>query len=139
LGKVLKNKVEYIKTLSILFVEDEDCIVDMLTKTFRALHIDFDSARNGQEALEQIKNKDYDLIVTDVNMPIMNGFELIKNIRENLKLTLPIYIMSAYAAIEYTNKATELGVEHYLKKPFDVINFINIVYENRDEIQKESN
>jgi YesN/AraC family two-component response regulator len=130
----LKEKVEYIKSLSILFVEDEDCIVDMLTKTFRALHIDFDTARNGQEALEQIKNKKYNVIVTDVNMPVMNGFELIKHVRDELKLTVPIYIMSAYAAIEYTNKATELGIEHYLKKPFDVINFINIVYEHKDSI-----
>jgi YesN/AraC family two-component response regulator len=130
----LKEKVEYIKSLSILFVEDEDCIVDMLTKTFRALHIDFDTARNGQEAIEQIKNKNYDVIVTDVNMPVMNGFELIKHVRGELKLTVPIYIMSAYAAIEYTNKATELGIEHYLKKPFDVINFINIVYEHKDSI-----
>jgi YesN/AraC family two-component response regulator len=130
----LKEKVEYIKSLSILFVEDEDCIVDMLTKTFRALHIDFDTARNGQEAIEQIKNKNYDVIVTDVNMPVMNGFELIKHVRDELKLTVPIYIMSAYAAIEYTNKATELGIEHYLKKPFDVINFINIVYEHKDSI-----
>lgn len=130
----MKEKVEYIKSLSILFVEDEDCIVDMLTKTFRALHIDFDTARNGQEALEQIKNKKYNVIVTDVNMPVMNGFELIKHVRDELKLTVPIYIMSAYAAIEYTNKATELGIEHYLKKPFDVINFINIVYEHKDSI-----
>jgi YesN/AraC family two-component response regulator len=130
----LKEKVEYIKSLSILFVEDEDCIVDMLTKTFRALHIDFDTARNGQEALEQIKNKKYNVIVTDVNMPVMNGFKLIKHVRDELKLTVPIYIMSAYAAIEYTNKATELGIEHYLKKPFDVINFINIVYEHKDSI-----
>jgi YesN/AraC family two-component response regulator len=67
-------------------------------------------------------------------MPVMNGFELIKHVRDELKLTVPIYIMSAYAAIEYTNKATELGIEHYLKKPFDVINFINIVYEHKDSI-----
>jgi YesN/AraC family two-component response regulator len=128
----LKEKVEYIKTLSILFVEDEDCIVDMLTKTFRALHIDFDAARNGKEAIEKIENKEYDIVVTDINMPIMNGFELIKYLREELKLLLPIYVMSAYAAQEYTDQASQLGVEHYLKKPFDVINFINTVYDNKN-------
>jgi YesN/AraC family two-component response regulator len=70
----------------------------------------------------------FDLIVTDINMPVMNGLELIQKIRD-LDSNIPVIIMSAHTEPEYIKSAEELGVKNYLLKPFDFIKFINLVAE----------
>ena len=125
------EKIEKIKKLHILFVEDEKDLRNIITNTFTKLQVNFDTAENGEIALEKIKTNHYDLIVTDINMPIMNGLELLKIIREELKMDIPVYIMSAHTNKEYTNKAKELGVNNYIMKPFDFIKFINMTYDTK--------
>ena len=122
------DKLTKLKKLNILFVEDEKDIRDNISKTFTKLQVHFDTAENGVIALEKINDNHYDLIVIDINMPIMNGLELLKIIREELKMIIPIYIMTAHRNKEYTSKAVQLGVENYIIKPFDIIKFINMTY-----------
>jgi len=68
------------------------------------------------------------MVITDINMPVMNGLEMIEKLKEN-NIDLPVIIMSAHTELEYQNKAKELGVNNYLLKPFDFIKFINLIVE----------
>ncbi len=83
-------------------------------------------AQNGQEALEQLKEYDIDLIITDIEMPILNGMEYIKRVRE-LKYRQSIVILTAYAEFEYAKSAIEHGVSGYILKPISEEQIIDLL------------
>jgi YesN/AraC family two-component response regulator len=123
----MQEKIEKLKSIRILFVEDEEDLCNIISDTLSKLQANFETAQNGQIALDKFNSdSEFDLIVTDINMPVMNGLELIKNIRD-LNSDIPVIIMSAHTEPEYIKSAEELGVENYLLKPFDFIKFINLV------------
>jgi YesN/AraC family two-component response regulator len=123
----MQEKIAKLKSIKILFVEDEEDLANIISDTLTKLQANFDTAANGQIALDKFnQNNDYDLIVTDINMPVMNGLELIKNVRD-VNTQIPVIIMSAHTEPEYIKSAEELGVDNYLLKPFDFIKFINLV------------
>ena len=123
----MQDKIEKLKTLKLLFVEDEEDLIEIITETLTKLDANFLTASNGQEALQVIdENKDIDVIITDINMPIMNGLDMIKEIQEK-GIKTPIIIMSAHTELDYINRAKDLGVAEYLLKPFDFIKFIELL------------
>lgn len=125
----MQEKIAKLKTIKILFVEDETDLITIISDTLSKLGADFVTANNGQEGLEKLKdNPDIKLIVSDINMPVMNGIEMIKNIRESGS-DIPCIIMSAHTEPEYLKSADELNVTDYILKPFDFIKFINLVSE----------
>lgn len=73
-------------------------------------------AQNGKEALEQLEAEKIDLIVTDIEMPIMNGLEFIKEVRER-KIDVEIIVLTAYEDFEYAKEAIKYGVSEYILKP----------------------
>lgn len=91
----------------------------MLKKEVKALVYELSFAENGQEALDLLaKNSDFDLIISDINMPLMDGFELLKNSKEKYP-DIPVIMASAYTDNERMNMAKELGAEDYLAKPIN--------------------
>jgi len=122
----MHSKIAKIQELTLLFVEDEDDLVEIISDTLHKLEAKFLTAKNGQEALNVLKDNKIDVVITDINMPIMNGLEMIGKMKE-LYPSLPIIIMSAHTEIEFMEKAKELGVKDYLVKPFDFIKFIELV------------
>jgi YesN/AraC family two-component response regulator len=125
----MQEKIAKLKTIKILFVEDETDLITIISDTLSKLGADFITANNGVEGLEKLKdNPDIKLVVTDINMPVMNGIEMIKNIRESGS-DIPCIIMSAHTEPEYLKSADDLNVTDYILKPFDFIKFINLVSE----------
>jgi YesN/AraC family two-component response regulator len=125
----MQEKIAKLKTIKILFVEDETDLITIISDTLSKLGADFITANNGVEGLEKLKdNPDIKLVVTDINMPMMNGIEMIQNIRENGS-DIPCIIMSAHTEPEYLKSADDLNVTDYILKPFDFIKFINLVSE----------
>jgi len=125
----MQAKIAKLQSIKILFVEDETDLVTIISDTLTKLKANFETAENGKIAFEKFQEvNDFDLVVTDINMPVMNGLELIKNIRE-VDTKIPVIIMSAHTEPEYIKSAEELGVDNYLLKPFDFIKFINIISE----------
>ena len=123
----MQEKIAKLKEIKILFVEDENDLITIISDTLTKLQANFMTARNGKEALEVLaENKDIELVVTDINMPIMSGLELIEEFRKTNQ-ELPFIIMSAHTEPEYIKSAEALGVTDYLLKPFDFIKFINLV------------
>jgi YesN/AraC family two-component response regulator len=115
------------KQIKILYVEDEISIQKFVKILFKKNNInDVIYASNGQEALELYKNNDFELVITDVMMPVMNGFELIKEIREiNSK---QIFIMiSGLDNKEDLIKTIKLKVNHFIEKPINQKEFKEVL------------
>ncbi|MFY9075786.1 two-component system response regulator [Malaciobacter mytili] len=123
----MQEKIVELRKLKLLFVEDEDDLINIITDTLTKLQANFLTAQNGQDALKIVEeNPDIDAVITDINMPIMNGLEMIKILKEKYP-SIAVVIMSAHTEIEYIDKAKEFGVENYLLKPFDFIKFIELI------------
>ena len=103
----------------ILIVDDDDEIRDLLE--FDVSHSGYfvDTARDGLEGLNKALNNSYELILLDVMMPKMNGFDVAKNIRQ-AKLNIPILMLTAKGTIDDKTEGFESGVDDYLVKPFDI-------------------
>lgn len=123
----MQEKIEKLRELKLLFVEDEEDLINIIEDTLKKLNANFVTARNGKEALDILdEQKDIDAIITDINMPIMNGLEMIDTINKK-GLNLPVIVMSAHTETEFIKKAEDLGVKNYLLKPFDFIKFIDLI------------
>jgi YesN/AraC family two-component response regulator len=122
----IQDKIASIKKFKILFVEDEKDLQTIVSGTFSKIGFDFLVAGDGKEALEIIsKDKEISLLITDINMPIMNGLDLIKEAKK-ISPSMKVIIMSAHNEEEFVRKASDLGVDDYLIKPFDFMKFIDI-------------
>ncbi|MDN5053671.1 response regulator transcription factor [Aliarcobacter butzleri] len=105
--KILLLEDDYLYKISIKeFLEELDFIVD-----------DFD---NGEDALNAIFDKKYDLFLLDIRVPKMDGFELVKYVREAF-IDTPIIILTSLTDIKNLSKGYELGCNDYIRKPFDMI------------------
>ncbi|KAB7885066.1 response regulator [Poseidonibacter ostreae] len=123
----MHEKIEKLRGLKLLFVEDEKDLLSIISDALTKLQANFFTANNGLEALDILKNNpDIDAIITDINMPLMNGLDMIENIREQ-NIQIPIIIMSAHTESEYITRASNHGVSEYLLKPFDFIKFIDLI------------
>ena len=114
----------FLKTLTILYVEDEDLAREKLAKTLSRLFKEVITARNGQEGLQLFNdrfkaNQNIDLILSDINMPQMNGVKMLENIRM-IDEEVPFIFTTARSETEYLLKAIALRVEHYALKPIDL-------------------
>ena len=103
----------------ILIVDDDDEIRDLLE--FDVSHSGYfvDTAKDGLEGLNKALNNTYDLILLDVMMPKMNGFDVAKNIRQ-ARLSIPILMLTAKGTIDDKTEGFEAGVDDYLVIPFDI-------------------
>ena len=101
---------------SFIFVDDEEKICDVIVEYCNKEKYNTDVAYNGQEALEKINKKNYDLLVLDIMMPKMSGFELLKKLKNNKKI--PTIILSAKDQEYDKLEGFELGIDDYITKPF---------------------
>lgn len=105
---------------TVLVVEDDINLSLALVETLQSYGYATMSARHGLEALEQLRQSQPDVIVCDVNMPVMDGHTLLQQIRSDPELRLlPIIFLTARATIEDQRRAKSIGIEDYLSKPID--------------------
>ena len=104
--------------MRILVVEDEKDLNNIITKHLKKNNFSVDSVFNGEEALEYLDYGTYDLIILDIMLPKVNGYEVIKKLRENKNETA-VLMLTARDSIEDKIKGLDLGADDYLIKPFD--------------------
>ncbi|WP_298972204.1 coaggregation response regulator transcription factor CarR [uncultured Fusobacterium sp.] len=109
--------------MRILVVEDEKDLNNIITKHLKKNNFSVDSVFNGEEALEYLDYGTYDLIVLDIMLPKVNGYEVIKKLRENKNETA-VLMLTARDSIEDKIKGLDLGADDYLIKPFDFGEFL---------------
>ncbi len=106
--------------MKILFVEDEQELSDILCRGLRKCGYAVDAAYDGEEALDYYRLNEYDVIVLDLNLPKVDGLEVLKSIRRKDKWT-KILILSARNAVEDRILGLDGGANDYLTKPFDFL------------------
>ena len=110
------------KRPKILLVDDEPFNIDYLEQELEDLDYETISARNGQEALDLVEAESPDMILLDIMMPVMDGFEVLSRLKgEKAWRDIPVVVISAMNDMNSIVKAIELGAEDYLPKPFDPI------------------
>jgi DNA-binding NtrC family response regulator len=103
----------------ILIADDELVLQRALVKFLRGLGYDVDAANDGAEAIEKAKFKVYDLVISDLKMPNMNGIDLIRAVKQ-VSPTTAFLIMTGYGTIETAIDAIKAGAFHYITKPFEL-------------------
>ncbi len=115
----------------ILVIDDEELITKSLLKLLSRQSYNVIVVRSGSEAMDKVKETDFDLIVCDIRMPQLDGIETITQIRVYLKKSnkksIPEILITGYADLEKYQKAIELKVAGYINKPFDTAEFLRVV------------
>lgn len=121
-------------TYRIMIVDDERIVREAI-----ASHISWEehgitvvAAANALEALEYISAKEVDLMLVDIKMPVMDGIQLLKRVKEQ-KPTIEVIILSGYADFTYAQEALRYGARDYLLKPLEEAALMNVILKCRDE------
>ncbi len=117
LDKILKNSKS--AKINVLYVEDNENVREETLNLLEQLFYSVETASNGKEGLEKFKNHKFDMVITDINMPIMNGLEMIKEIKKADK-RIPIIVITAFNDFEYLMESIKIGVYGYILKPIDI-------------------
>lgn len=103
--------------IDILIVEDEESISNLIKISLEQASYICSTAYDGEEALEKIKKNHYDLILLDIMLPKIDGFEIMNYIKE---LKIPVIFITAVSSIDNKVKGLKLGADDYITKPFDI-------------------
>jgi signal transduction histidine kinase len=120
------EKMKDLKKSKILLVEDNEINQEIMLEFLKESNLDIDVANNGQIALQKAKKNSYELILMDIQMPIMDGYEATKQIR-NLNINTPIIALTANTMKEHIDKACSVGMNEYLLKPIDIHNLYEVL------------
>lgn len=114
------------KDITLLYVEDDPMTLEeiafFLNKYVKKLIV----AKNGKEGLELFKEHNPDMVITDIQMPIMDGLEMSKKIFE-INPSVPIAVTTAYSDGQYLMKAIELGIDKYIIKPINMMEILAVI------------
>lgn len=117
------------KSFTILIVDDSAAMRSLLVSTLETLgNLSIVQAPNGFEALRMLPREQVDLILTDINMPDINGLELLSFIRNNpIYKDVPVVVISTEGSRKDIEKGLSLGANEYLVKPFQPEQLLEIV------------
>jgi two-component system, OmpR family, response regulator len=105
--------------MRVLVVEDETDLLDVLSQSLREEGYAVDSASNGKEALYKASGGHYDAIVLDLMLPVMDGWEVLRQLRKEGQ-TVPVLVLTARDAVHDRVSGLDLGADDYVKKPFEL-------------------
>jgi len=130
---LLKNK-------NVLYIEDELDVLENISSVLDQFFNHFFATSNAEDALEVFYDNDIDILIVDIELPMMSGIDFIKQIRKTHK-DIPIVIISAYTKTDYLLESIELKLEQYIVKPFTtqkihkLLDYLNHLYMYDDTIE----
>ena len=115
---------------NVLIVDDEEIFVQSLSEGLRVYASDFAvlTAFNGDEAVKILNSTSVNLVITDLNMPVMDGFELLSYMSSHYSM-IPVIVMTAYGTPEIESRLSSSGVFKYLEKPLDFDSLATDIFE----------
>lgn len=135
---------EYAKNKSVLLVEDDENIIKETKELLELIFSDVKVAKDGTEGITQYlnykkeNNKYFDLVITDIQMPKMDGIELTKLIyKENSEQLL--IVLSAHSESHYLLELVNLGISHFITKPLNYDSFVHVLYTKLKEVHNNKN
>lgn len=133
---------ELYKSKRILLIEDSAVNLQMTKEILENMGIDTDTAQSGEEAVKKVENNKYELILMDIRMPGMDGYETTRRIRKLERGSVPIIALTADAVEGVEQKAKEAGMNGYLTKPLEpekLLEVIRNIISNRDKEKEKKN
>lgn len=127
MGIDLKQLASMSKNLKILYIEDDDIARSTTLKLLNNFFTDITIAVDGLDGFDKFLLNKFDLILSDINMPKLNGIEMLKLIREK-DSTIPVLLLSAYNDTQYFMQAIELNIDGYIIKPISQEQFTNVIF-----------
>jgi DNA-binding response OmpR family regulator len=119
----------------ILVVEDHPLIAELIETRLRIEGLQPTKALGGQEALDRIDTEPFDLVICDIMMPDIDGYQVLAHIRSNdATRALPVIFLTARSSPEDVERGLQLGADHYLTKPFsgaELVRTVKILLEER--------
>lgn len=122
-----KNLRQYTKHLNVLYVEDDDQLRESTLFLLEPFFKEIDSACDGKKGLDLYNKKQYDIVITDINMPKMNGIEMISKIKE-INIEQKIIAISAHNESNILMELVQTGVNSFILKPIIQNEVINTLY-----------
>lgn len=119
-----------IRKITVLVVEDELINQILVQKILEDLELNFTLVENGRDAVHKISNGDYDIVLMDLQMPALDGYEATKQIRQldSAKRAVPIIALTAHALDKDRTKCLEVGMNDFLSKPIDIGELKNLLH-----------
>ncbi len=122
-------------SVNIMIVDDEEGIRKSLSSYLKLEEYNVDTAENGKEALEKLRRTKYNIVLMDINMPVMDGLEALREIKK-IDFSIQVIMMTAYSTFDKTIKSLEFGATDYVMKPFkdlsEILHLINLSEERLD-------
>lgn len=137
----IKDIIIYTKNLNVLYVEDSFSVQQQTMKMLSSFFKNIELANNGKIALEVFEKYDFDLIITDIKMPLLDGIGFIETIRNSDK-KIPIIVLSAHDDKDYFLKSINAGIDGYILKPYtleQIIQTLSNIVEKYDFTVKIKN
>lgn len=126
-----KESFKDFKGVKVLVAEDNKVNQFLIEGYLKHLNIEFNIVNNGKEAINYLKNNKVDAVLMDMRMPVMNGLEATKIIRDDLEMnTLPILALTANAYNTHQKECKDAGMNDFLAKPFNIAQLQNILIKN---------
>jgi len=137
-NEIIESEIKSKKT-TILVVEDNEDLLNFITKELQSFYVVF-KAKNGESALKIIHNENIALVISDIEMPIMDGITLCKKIKTNLETShIPVILLTAKNSLKSQINGLEVGADSYIAKPFSMV-YLKVqssnLIENRRQIMK---
>ena len=105
------------RAFSILVIDDEEQMLDALKLNLEQSGYQVSTAKTGAEGLALFNGKDYDLVLSDLQLPDMEGLDVLRKIKEK-QATIEVIIISGYGTVNKAVEATKAGAFHFVEKPF---------------------
>lgn len=130
---------KYCNSLSILYVEDDEALRQSVLRYLQKFFQHIDTANDGEQGLEKYRSNQFDIVLTDIKMPKMDGLEMTKAIRA-INPKQEIVVLSAHTEADFFLSSIHLGVSAYILKPIDYEQMNSVLYKiaNNIHIRKEN-
>ncbi|OHB43540.1 MAG: hypothetical protein A2069_06790 [Planctomycetes bacterium GWB2_41_19] len=116
---MMDTLMEVVEKVRILVVDDEEIVRNLLYDTLSKTGYKVKTAMNGQDAIAQIENEPFEIVITDLKMPGMGGLELLQRVQK-INPDICVLIITAYSTVESAVNAMKLGAYDYICKPFEL-------------------
>ncbi len=115
--------------MRVLTVDDSPTILAMLRHVLNQAGFEVVQAEDGQKGLDAMEGEEFDVVITDINMPVMDGIEFIRNVRASGEnKSLPILILTTETSPEKRSQGREAGGTGWIVKPFDPEKLISVIH-----------
>lgn len=122
--------------VNILIVDDEEGIRKSLSSYLKLEGYNVSSAEHGRDALDKLRESKYNIVLLDINMPVMDGLETLKAIKA-IDFSIQVIMMTAYSTFEKTMKSLEYGATDYILKPFeDISGILELVRISEERLER---